>query len=267
MTNQPERLSSRRYARRDATNAPAWLRSTSSSIPSSQELDPCRARDPRPDLAHQVLRERTVVGIARICVGRGRIEPMTRLHVHQTAADSGVDFEHAIERDLTAERRHRIDRALVVGERTVADTRQDDHTVFAARDEAPQRGREPRVRQHGRLDVGAVAKVEHVAREHDDPGAAAFLDRLRHRAAHLPRDVRRGVGESEVAEDQGPAAPLDADRQFVGGDPPPTRQLHELAVRFGRGRLIWRIGHRGDRNPCSVLFEPRLITSAEGGGA
>ena len=65
------------------------------------------------------------------------------------------------------------------------------------------------------------------------PGPAAFLDRLGHRAAHLARDVRRGVREAEVAEDQRPGAALDADHQFVGRDPPPTGELHELAVGAG----------------------------------
>ena len=66
---------------------------------------------------------------------------------------------------------------------------QHDQAVLVGRDERRQRRRQPRVREQRRLDVGAVAQVEHVAREHDDARAAALLDRPRHRSAHLAGDV------------------------------------------------------------------------------
>ena len=131
--SQPERRSSRRYARRDATNAPAWPRSTSSSIPASHALEPLRARDARADLAHQVLRERAIVGIAGIDERRRRIEAVAGLDVHEAAADSGVDLEDARERDLAAERGHRVDRPLIVRERAVADAGQHDQAVVVGR--------------------------------------------------------------------------------------------------------------------------------------
>ena len=114
------------------------------------------------------------------------------------------------------------------------------------------------------LHVGAVAEVEHIAREHHNRRAAALVDRTRDRPADLTRDVGRRIGEPEVTEDQRPRPAPELDHQLVGNAAPTVGQLDDLAVgQVPAGvladglipvRLICDLGHRCDGNPCPVVL-------------
>ena len=256
--NQPERRSRRRYARRDATNAPAWPRSTRSSIPASQAL--VRFVAPR---ARARSRAR---GAARAGGRWDRADPRTRptgssrwpgSTCTRRRADTGVDLEHA--RRARLRRRSRRPRRSRAWSCASAPSRVPGSTIERGgrrpATNAAQRGREPRVREQRGLDVGAVAEIEHVAGEHDDARAAALLDRRGHRSAHLAGDVGRGVGEPEIAEHQHPGAPLDRRPTARRGRPAAARPARRAArrVRPARSGSSGRVVIVCDRNPvCRV---------------
>ena len=124
------------------------------------------------------MRERPVVGIARIGERGRRIEPVARLDVHEPRADPGVDLEHARERDLAADRGDRVDGARVVRERASRVPGSTTNRCSAPATNAASADAKPRVRGERRLDVGAVARDRTRRREHDDGRTAALLDRL-----------------------------------------------------------------------------------------
>ena len=166
-TNQPDRRSRRRYASRDATNAPAWLAVDEIVDAGEPRARPVRAREARADLAHEVLRERAIVGVARIGERGRRIEPMPGSTCTSRLPTPVSTSSTQASATSPPSARHRVDRPLIVRQRAVADAGQHDQPVVVAGHERRQRGRQPRMREQRRLDVGAVAEVEHVAGEHD----------------------------------------------------------------------------------------------------
>ncbi len=109
-------------------------------------VEPARVAggDRRRDRPGEVQREGPVVGVERIVERRARIESMARLDVHEAGAGSRVDLECARQRDFATQRRDRLARRRVEGERSVAHTWKDDPAVIVGGNESAERRRQPR---------------------------------------------------------------------------------------------------------------------------
>ena len=188
---------------------------------------------------------------------------MAGLDVHEAAADPRVDFQRARERDFAAQRGHRIDRALIVRELAVTDTREHHEPVVVRGHERGEGGRQARMRHQRGVHIGAFPEVERVTGEHHRGRPAALVDRPGDGPADLAGDVGGGVREPKVAEHERPRPARHRDHQLVGRDPPAPGQLDELAVGPGPVGRIWCDGHGCDRNPARS--EPRTSSRQSSG--